>query len=140
MKIYFAGSIRAGREDRELYARIIEHLRRHGQVLTEHIGADALPDLDPGLSHDEFIYHRDMFWLGQCDVVIAEVTRPSLGVGYEIGRAEMMGKRILYLYRPGEGQRLSAMIAGNKSLVVKEYRDLDDALEHIDRFFRTVLA
>ena len=32
-------------------------------------------------------------------VLVAEVTMPSLGVGYEIGRAVAMDKNILCLYR-----------------------------------------
>ena len=32
--------------------------------------------------------------------LVAEVTQPSLGVGYELGRAVAMGKKILCLYRP----------------------------------------
>lgn len=38
MKIYFAGSIRAGREDAHLYARIVAILKKYGTVLTEHVG------------------------------------------------------------------------------------------------------
>ena len=37
--------------------------------------------------------------------IVAEVTQPSLGVGYEIGRAVAMGKRILCLYRPQQDKR-----------------------------------
>ena len=36
---------------------------------------------------------------------MAEVTQPSLGVGYEIGRAVAMDKKILCLYRPQDGKR-----------------------------------
>lgn len=39
MQIYFCGSIRGGRQDQELYFRIINQLRSYGEVLTEHIGA-----------------------------------------------------------------------------------------------------
>ena len=39
-----------------------------------------------------------MFYL--FSVIVAEVTQPSLGVGYEIGRAYAMNKPILCLYRP----------------------------------------
>ena len=37
--------------------------------------------------------------------IVAEVTQPSLGVGYEIGRAVAMDKKILCLYRPQDGKR-----------------------------------
>ena len=37
-------------------------------------------------------------------VVVAEVTQPSLGVGYELGRAKAMNKKILCLFRPKSGR------------------------------------
>ena len=42
MKIYFAGSIRGGRDDQELYSAMIEELQTYGEVLTEHIGSSDL--------------------------------------------------------------------------------------------------
>lgn len=42
--VYFCGSIRGGREDQALYARIVSRLRRYGKVFTEHV-ADA--ELEP---------------------------------------------------------------------------------------------
>lgn len=44
MKIYFCGSIRAGRQDADLYARLIEQLRAYGTVLTEHVGSKELEE------------------------------------------------------------------------------------------------
>lgn len=40
-KIYFAGSIRGGRDDATLYHKIIETLKTYGQVFTEHVGDDV---------------------------------------------------------------------------------------------------
>lgn len=37
-------------------------------------------------------------------MVVAEVTLPSLGVGYELGRAVDMKKKILCLFRPSSGR------------------------------------
>ena len=42
MKIYFAGSIRGGRDDAEIYYQIIEFLREYGEILTEHVGKKDL--------------------------------------------------------------------------------------------------
>lgn len=42
LKIYFAGSIRGGREDVQLYAKIVRLLQRYGTVLTEHVADTAL--------------------------------------------------------------------------------------------------
>jgi nucleoside 2-deoxyribosyltransferase len=121
MKIYFAGSIRGGRQDAVLYARIIDMLRRHGEVLTEHVGEEDLDEMETGLS-DEAIYRRDMAWLEEADVLVAEVTVPSHGVGYEIARAEALAKPALCIYRPEEGRRLSALIAGNPALRCQCYQ------------------
>uniref|UniRef100_H2PJ49 2'-deoxynucleoside 5'-phosphate N-hydrolase 1 n=1 Tax=Pongo abelii TaxID=9601 RepID=H2PJ49_PONAB len=61
---------------------------------------------------DRLIHEQDLEWLQQADVVVAEVTQPSLGVGYELGRAVAFNKRILCLFRPQSGRVLSAMIRG----------------------------
>ncbi|MEX1014904.1 MAG: nucleoside 2-deoxyribosyltransferase, partial [Candidatus Paceibacterota bacterium] len=81
MKIYFAGSIRGGRDDKDLYFEIIKLLGNYGEVLTEHIGDSNLSVSKEGDSGDRYIYNRDMIWLNEADIVIAEVTTPSLGVG-----------------------------------------------------------
>ena len=113
MKIYFAGSIRGGRDDVQLYLLLIEHFRTYGTVLTEHVGDDQLGLLGDDGPTDDQIYTRDMAWLTEADRVIAEVTNPRFGVGFEIGRIVERGdKPVLCLYRPQEGRRLSAMIAG----------------------------
>jgi nucleoside 2-deoxyribosyltransferase len=120
LNIYFAGAIRGGREDARLYAQLISYLKTFGTVLTEHVGDDGLLREEKFLIEQE-IYERDMQWLAVADLVIAEVSTPSLGVGYEIGLAQALGKKIFCLYRTGQGKRLSAMIAGNPALRVESY-------------------
>ncbi len=125
MKIYFAGSIRGGRDDRELYLAMIQELKKYGTVLTEHIGDESLTDKGENRSSQE-IFERDMEWVREADVIVAEVTTPSLGVGYEIGQAEAMQKAVLCFYRKLEGKSLSAMIAGNPNVTVQEYSTIED--------------
>lgn len=122
MTIYFAGSISGGRGDQAVYQQIIELLKQHGTVLTEHFGDATLTSKGEDLS-DAVIHDRDLEWLRQADVLVAEVTTPSLGVGYEIGRAAEWGKRIVCLYRPADGRRLSGMIAGCAGVVVRAYTE-----------------
>ncbi|XP_067841330.1 5-hydroxymethyl-dUMP N-hydrolase isoform X3 [Heptranchias perlo] len=101
LRIYFCGSIRGGRQDVEIYSRIIGYLRKFGKVLTEHIGNPMLNEKgeDAVKTGDKYIHDRDLEWLQEADVIVAEVTQPSLGVGYEIGRAMAMNKKILCLFR-----------------------------------------
>ena len=138
MKIYFAGSIRGGRGDKALYLQLIQHLARYGQVLTEHVGDGSLTELGEDGPSDNWIYDRDMSWIKASDVVIAEVSTPSLGVGYEIGKAEDMNKKMLCLYREQPNKRLSAMIGGNSNVKMVRYEALKDAINHIDNFFASL--
>lgn len=138
MKIYFAGSIRGGREYAKTYFELITHIGTRAEVLTEHIcGADLSTHGEENLTDAE-IYARDMSWLNSCDAVIAEVSAPSLGVGYELGRAEVAGKPILCLFDKSGDTRLSAMISGNPAMRVVCYRELNDAKTAIDTFIADV--
>ena len=134
MKIYFAGSIRAGRDDQALYHRIIQGLQRHGQVLTVHVGDPSLTQWGDDGPSDPDIYARDMAWLADADLIVAEVSTPSLGVGYELGRAEALGKPILCLYREQDGRRLSAMLSGNPNVAVVRYQTAEEAQTCIRSF------
>ncbi|MFQ6123003.1 MAG: nucleoside 2-deoxyribosyltransferase [Candidatus Heimdallarchaeota archaeon] len=138
LKIYFAGSIRGGREDVKLYRDIIEHLKTYGKVFTEHVGDTELDLLGKEKNTDKYIHDRDLNWLLTADIIVAEVTRPSLGVGYEIGRAIEQEKSILCLYRPKKGKYLSAMIKGSRDLVVKEYQSLEEVKKIIDTYIQRI--
>lgn len=131
MKIYFAGSIRGGRDDADIYLELVEELARHGEVLTEHVATVGEEDLS-----DDEIFARDFDWLTSCDVVVAEVTTPSLGVGWEVGVAQERGIPVLCLFRPRGDRRLSAMLSGNPGVTVVEYRNLGDARVGIDGFMK----
>ncbi len=126
MNIYFAGAIRGGRSDADLYLAIIQFLTTYGTVLTEHVGVEALLSQERFLS-EEAIFTRDMQWLAEADMVIAEVSTPSLGVGYELAAAEQMGIPCFCLFREQEDKRLSAMIAGNSFFQLLRYHNLPEA-------------
>lgn len=135
MEIFFSGSIRGGRSDRDRYAELIHHLDTHGTVLTEHI---AEPDVEQkeaaeGLT-DTDIYEQDMAWLRRADILVAEVTQPSVGVGYEVGRAAAMGTPTLCLYHQAGDHDCSAMIRGNDGVELLAYEALDTAKDRIDTF------
>ena len=138
MKIYFAGAIRGGREDAQLYDKLIAYLKEKGQVLTEHIGSTDLSWEGETSSKDEEIYNRDIKWLQSADIVVAEVTTPSLGVGYELGIAEKLNIPVLCLYRPDEGNRLSAMVSGNAIFTCREYTVFIEAQKWIDDFIQSL--
>ncbi|MBN1966922.1 MAG: nucleoside 2-deoxyribosyltransferase [Anaerolineae bacterium] len=135
MKIYFAGAIRAGRDLQPTYLTIVQHLNRAGHiVLTEHVADQNVLD-DERLTTEEAIYVQDTAWLDECEAMVAEVTIPSLGVGYEIAYAlHKADKPVLCLCR--QGTHLSAMILGSTAprLRVVFYDDVADMLRAVDEF------
>ena len=131
-KVYFAGSIRGGRDDAQLYTDLISYIKsKNAIVLTEHIGDNNLLKKEKSLT-DKEIYLRDMAWLKECDMVIAECTRPSLGVGYELSSAENLKKQVNVLYRNKEC-KLSAMLLGDDYFNIFSYEVKEEAFNIIDK-------
>lgn len=136
MNIYFCGSIRGGRDLAATYANMIDLLGSYGTVLTEHLGSDEEIESNDRRLSDREIHDRDLGWIMKSDALVAEVTVPSLGVGYEIGRAIEMKKPVLCLFWESSKYSLSAMISGSESVNVQYYSGLEELKEMFDAFFR----
>ena len=130
-KIYFAGSIRGGRVDAELYHRIITYIQKTDIVLTEHVGALQLQESKSDMS----IYDQDTSWLLESDLLVGECTRPSLGVGYELAFAEAHGKPVHIFYDRSKTQ-LSAMLTGNPYFHIYSYEDESEIYPMLDRILK----
>ncbi len=140
MKIYFAGAILGGRENLMIYQHIVARLQAAGhKVPSEHVArADVLKE--ESVIDARTVYGRDMIWIRECDALIAEVSTPSLGVGYEIASALALARPVLCLHR--DGLLISKMISGNpdRHLRVLTYRDVPELDRHIDAFLADVAA
>ncbi len=136
--IYFSGSISGGREDLETYRTIVAALEKAGHrvfagmVTAAHVGAEG-----EKLSAGE-IFERDVAWIEEVaregGVLVAEVSRPSTGVGYEIALARYrLDMPVICLYRPAFTRRCSGMIAGDRTIRVIEYtgETLSNAIEKL---------
>lgn len=128
MNIYFACSITGGRQDEPVYKQIVAALQADGHVVPTALlaGSDVIElemIVDPVA-----VYLRDTGWIENCDLLVAEVSTPSHGVGYEIGHALSLGKKVLCLHRAGVP--VSKMITGNRDpdLTVQEYADANQAI------------
>ena len=133
LKIYFGGSIKGGRSKVEDYKKIVDYLKTVGTVLDEHVADPSLKSTGETIGPVE-IYKRDVNWINECDILIAEVTVPSLGVGYEIGYAESLNKKIICLYQANEN--LSAMIKGNENITQISYNNIDELLTELSVYFK----
>jgi 2'-deoxynucleoside 5'-phosphate N-hydrolase len=124
LTIYFAGAISGGRGDVAHYRQIVDALRDDGHrvlagaVVSEEVSAAGEP-LDPCA-----IFERDVDWISQADLLIAEVSTPSTGVGYEIATARYRDDiPVICLYRPVHTKRCTAMVAGDRGIALIEYDD-----------------
>ncbi|MGD8813397.1 MAG: nucleoside 2-deoxyribosyltransferase [Anaerolineales bacterium] len=134
MNLYFSCSLTGGRDDEPIYGTIVDHLLAAGhQVPTASL---ARPDImgEERIIDPRIVYQRDMEWIQASDGLIAEVSTPSHGVGYEIAFALGLNKPVLCCYR--YGVVVSKMITGNSSpnLRVQAYRDSEQALTLVDEF------
>lgn len=134
MKVYFAGSIRGGRVDANLYERLIKYIQKTDIVLTEHVGNLNLSEERQTVTE---IYNLDTTWLRESDVLIAECTCPSLGVGYELAYAERFQKPCHIFYNKNRTS-LSAMLAGNKFYNIHPYEDEAEIYPIIDSILQKV--
>jgi nucleoside 2-deoxyribosyltransferase len=138
MNVYFACSITGGRQDELVYQQLVATLQGHGhQVPTALL---ASPDVMPleGVIPAEDVYARDVGWITECDMLLAEVSTPSHGVGYEIGFALSLGKRVLCLYR--KGRKVSKMILGNPhpQLTIHAYETPDQAVQMLSSYLENI--
>ncbi len=134
-KVYFAGSIRGGQNDTQLYHEIISYINQTDHVLTEHVGDVHRSIQEQTIDKDALIYEQDTQWLREYDVVIAECTHPSLGVGYELAYAEKYNKPTYIFYRK-QDTMLSAMLKGNRYFHIASYENKEDLFHKIERILR----
>lgn len=134
MNIYFACSITGGREFESVYQVITKALvEDHHQVPTAHLAETGVMALEAVIDPFE-VYQRDVTWIRESDALIAEISVPSHGVGYEIGFALGLGKPVLALYQ--QGRKVSKMICGNpdSNLYVMAYEGPTHAITLIREF------
>ena len=132
MKIYVSGSIYGGTEKIETYKVLIEELEKYGEVVDKQI-ADSNTIAKEKFQNDEDIYKDLEKQLMAADLIFAEVTIPSLGVGYELGFADKLGKKIIAVYDETYTKKVSTMIRGNKRIKLISYKDITEITNDLEK-------
>jgi nucleoside 2-deoxyribosyltransferase len=133
MIIYCAGPIKGDITFQNDYIALIKTV--------ETLGHTALSELTGKFNtsfplSDKQIYTRDLKWIDSSKLLIAEISGPSLGVGFEISYAVLVKKiPVLAVYHE-QVINVSAMITGCSALnlQVKKYKNIED-LQKIMRNF-----
>jgi nucleoside 2-deoxyribosyltransferase len=143
MKIYLACTVRGDRGGVAAGRAICECLERHGhEVLTTHLLADNVETAEAGLTEQD-VFRRDLEWLAACDLVVAEASGSSYGVGFEVGyvlgRARATGQRVVLLYDRGRRHAISRLITGNcdAACTTFGYSSIDELRTFVDRHVAT---
>jgi nucleoside 2-deoxyribosyltransferase len=141
MHIYLACTVRGDRGAVAPLRSLVEALERDGHtILTKHLLDDGVETAEAALTEAE-VYARDIDWLESCDLLIADASGSSYGVGFEVGyvlgRSDRTQQRVLLLYRADRRDAISRLISGNRHprCTVLTY---DDPADLIDRVVRLV--
>jgi 2'-deoxynucleoside 5'-phosphate N-hydrolase len=136
-KVYFACSISGGRDHAHVYSDVVAYIKAAGAEVLSELFADPTLTSETGSNPEagpDYIWKRDYDWVKEADAIIADVTLPSLGVGYEIGTAQQWDTPVLALFFSGSARRLSPMLSGNPHVQIVTYDDISETKDAIRAF------
>ena len=135
MKIYFSGSIYGGRQKLETYKKLVKELQKYGEVLNPQVADDNVL-INEKQNTDNQIFEDYEKKLQECDLVFAEVTIPSLGVGYEIGYADSHNKPIIAIYDKTVVSKVTTMLRGNKRIKIIPYTNVEEIINNLEEILK----
>lgn len=134
MKVYFACAIVGGRQDEAVYQQIVDALLADGYEVPTALNAGPGWQTMEGSPDPNEVYRRDTAWIDESAALVAEVSTPSHGVGYEVSYALERKKPVLCIYR--RGVRVSKMLTGNTMLGIQvaEYVEVIEGVRIVLQF------
>ena len=135
MIIYCAGPIKGDPTYKKEYAHMIDFV--------DELGHTALAESNEKFNAsipltDKQIYKRDIKWIDSCQLMIAEVSGPSLGVGFEIAYGLFQKQIPVLALVYAEVRNLSAMLSGCASplLTIERYAHVDEIKNIIREYLK----
>jgi nucleoside 2-deoxyribosyltransferase len=140
MKVYLACTVRGDRAAVAALREVATLLERDGHtVLTRHLLADDVENAE-GMLTERDVFDRDMQWLASADLVVADASGSSYGVGFEVGytlgRAGRSRQRVLLLYDAARREKISRLVLGNAhpACTTCPYENVDDLVRIVQSF------
>jgi nucleoside 2-deoxyribosyltransferase len=140
MTIYLACTVRGDRGRVSAARALCAQLQARGHtVLTTHLLADDVERAESA-STERQVYERDVAWLEACDLLVAEASGSSYGVGFEVGyvlgRSAHTRQRVLVVFDRARQPDLSRLIVGNAHprCTTVSYADTAELLRSVDAY------
>jgi len=135
MIVYCAGAIKGDTAYQNNYKEIIRFIGSMNHTALAELNGEF--KFSVPLS-DKQVYTRDIKWIESSELVIAEISGPSLGVGFEIAYAIFQKKIPVLALVSSEVKKISAMITGCNSqlLTIKKYKNIEDMRNIISNYFK----
>jgi 2'-deoxynucleoside 5'-phosphate N-hydrolase len=139
VRIYLACTVRGDRGAVAALRTLVARLEQAGHtILTTHLLDDDVDTAESALTEAD-VYTRDLKWLESCDLLIADASGSSYGVGFEVGyvlgRSDRTNQRVVLLYDVARRDKISRLIAGNSNsrCTVLTYKDPVDLVDQVLR-------
>ena len=136
MKIYLSGSMYGGTQKIDTYKILVKELEKFGEVLNKQV-ADEEAIANEKYQKDEDIFENLEKKLNEADIIFAEVSIPSLGVGYELGYGDKLNKKIVAIYDKNYVEKVSTMIRGNKRINLISYTNIYEITNNLKKLLET---
>ena len=122
MNIYIIGADRRNKKNVETYQKVAEVLKNSGHTV-DRTWIDTTTEEDA--SNFESAFKRNMTSIKKADIIVAEVTELTTGIGFLLSAALHVKKPVLALFNKDSGVTPSTTIKGsvatNKLLSYREY-------------------
>jgi len=139
MQIYLACTVRGDRGAVSALRGLVASLEAEGHtVLTKHLLNDDVESAEAQLTERQ-VYERDIEWLEACDILIADASGSSFGVGFEVGyvlaRSDRTRQWVLLLYSASRADAVSRLIVGNghPRCEVQKYENPEDLVSRVSQ-------
>ncbi len=106
MRIYFTASAAGKEQYGDEYRLVINTLKDLGSQVSELVFDRSLEEAEESPAEKDKLYQKMSHFLKAADLVVAEISYPSVTVGYEISRALSEGKPVLALRFKGTRSNL----------------------------------
>ena len=149
MNVYFITTLKTAIEHKSTIEDLLKHLEESGHKVSlrskliyseEYKGAVGIEEVSSTeeMDYDKLskVFKDNQKKILTCDVVIAEMSNQSTGIGYEIAQSTMSNKPVLLIGKKTKKFSENFTVNSSNRLSYKQYADVKEANQIVDDFLR----